>query len=66
MVESILTSSQMIVCVTNDLVDNYMIEHCKLIPHLEFGSPTQAILEVVKIVRYDLESKELSCNLIIS
>ena len=63
MVEAIKTSSQLIMCYANDLVDNSLIEHGKLVPHSEFGSPVQAILEVVKIVRNDFESKKLHIKL---
>ena len=63
MVKSILTSSQLIMCYANDLIDNSLIEHGKLIPILEFGSPEQAILEVIEIVRNDFEAKKVNLDL---
>ena len=63
MVEAIKTSSQLIMCYANDLVDNSLIEHGKLVPHIEYGSPVQAILEVIKIMRNDFESKKLAVQL---
>ena len=46
-------------CYSNDLVDNSLIEHGKLVPYLEFGSPEKAILEVIEIVRSDFEGKKI-------
>ena len=50
-------------CYANDLVDNSLIEHGKLIPYLEFCSPEKAILEVIEIVRSDFEGKQIGFEL---
>lgn len=63
MVGTILTSTQLVLCYSNDLIDNSMIEHGKLIPHLEFGSPEKAILEIIEVVRTDCQTKKLALSL---
>ena len=50
-------------CYANDLVDNSLIEHGKLVPYLEFCSPAKAILEVIEIVRSDFEGKQVGFEL---
>ena len=49
-------------CYSNDLVDNSLLEHGRFVPCLEFGSPEQAITEILDIVHVDCESKGLSCK----
>ena len=34
-----LASSQLVICFTNDLVDNNFIEHGSFKPMMQFGSP---------------------------
>ena len=48
-------------CYSNDLVDNSLLENGRFVPHLEFGSPEQAISEILGIVRVDCVNKRLKC-----
>ena len=63
MVKAIRASSQLVSYYSNDLIDSSMIEHGKLLLHLEFGFPEQSILEVIEVLRSDCESKQLKFEL---
>ena len=60
MVNTMLTSTQLVMCYSNDLIDQNIMEHGKLIPQKYLGSPEKAIVEVVEIVRNDFEDRKLN------
>ena len=51
------------ICFTNDLVDNNIIENGSFIPMMVFGSPCEAIKDIIQIIKNDLDSKSLKCEL---
>ena len=59
MMNTILTSSHLVLCYSNDLIDHNVMEHGKLLPHFEFGSPAQTIFEIIEVIRNDCKSKKL-------
>ena len=50
-------------CFTNDLVDNNILENGTFYPIMQFGSPSEAIRDVIQIVQNDMKSKGLKCML---
>ena len=63
MVNSIMASSQLVICFTNDLIDNSFLENGSFRPIMQFGSPSEAIRDIIQIVQGDAEIKKLKCEL---
>ena len=61
-VNSILSASQLVICFTNDLVDNNIIENGSFMPMMVFGSPCEAVMEIIQIIKNDLDNKSLTCE----
>ena len=64
MVKSIMASSQLVMCFTNDLIDNSFLENGSFRPMMQFGSPSEAISDIIQIVQGDAEIKKLKCVLV--
>ena len=63
MAETILISSQMVMLHANDLLDQRIIENGSFVPHYAAGSPSQAILEMVQLIRLTLTQRKLKIQL---
>ena len=57
MLKMIITSSRLVLCHSNDLLDYNILEHGVLIPCLEFSSLEKAAKEILDIVQLDSVSK---------
>ena len=51
------------ICYTNDLIDSNFLEHGSFRPMLQFGSPSEAIRDMMQIVQGDAEIKKIKCVL---
>ena len=60
MVETILISSQLVMHHATDLLDQRIIQLGQFVPYYTQGSPSEAITDIVKIVRMTLLRKQLS------
>ena len=49
-------------CYTNDLIDSNFLEHGSFRPMMQFGSPSEAIRDMVQIVQGDAEIKKIKCE----
>ena len=59
MAETVLISSQMVMLHANDLLDQRIIENGSFVPLYTAGSVSQAMLEMVQLIRLTLHRRKL-------
>ena len=59
MLKMIITSSRLVLCHSNDLMDYNILEHGVLVPYLEVCSLEKTMLEVLDIAQLDSASNNM-------
>ena len=52
------------ICFTNDLIDSNFLENGSFRSIMQFGSPSEAIRDMIQIVQGDAEIKKIKCVLL--
>ena len=63
MLQMIITSSRLVFCHSNDLLDYNLLEHGKLVPNLEVAALETVLLEILEIASVDSKSNALEYDL---